>query len=416
MASTSVLVTREDTGAPSGTYSYCSQPRAVPPRRRYRNSLESNDQGEEEQIRYANLMYEKRVIRGNTYALHVLPWSSEPDPLELQKQQEAYRKALARKRAKEQLRTRTPDPVEGRRHVNVQTELYLEELADRIIEVDVECQTDEFLDRPATPLFIPAKTGRDVATQILEGELFDFDIEVRPMLEVLVGKTIEQALLEVMEEEELANLRAHQRAYLELRRAELAEVQRLEEQERRHREEKERRKRQQMQALQKEKETSEKIAARAFAQRYLSDLIPSVFGSLRESGYFYDPVERDIEAGFVPWFMDEVEQTMEKRILGRIITDSLLHNVMKMRLDAFEHGIIPGQSESTDQPPDQEIDHESSAEIMVSEERAEPEVLGQPEAEGQPEGLDQSGALEQPEDPDQGKAAAEVDSKEQETQ
>lgn len=58
------------------------------------------------------------------------------------------------------------------------------------------------------------------------------------MLEVLVGKTIEQALLEVMEEEELANLRAHQYAFEELRNAELAEVQRLEEQERRHREEK----------------------------------------------------------------------------------------------------------------------------------------------------------------------------------
>lgn len=69
-------------------------------------------------------------------------------------------------------------------------------------------------------------------------QLFDFDIEVKPMLEVLVGKTIEQALLEVMEEEELANLRAHQYAFLEMRAAELAEVQRLEEQERRHREEK----------------------------------------------------------------------------------------------------------------------------------------------------------------------------------
>lgn len=58
------------------------------------------------------------------------------------------------------------------------------------------------------------------------------------MLEVLVGKTIEQALLEVMEEEELADLRATQYAYEELRNVELAEVQRLEEQERRHREEK----------------------------------------------------------------------------------------------------------------------------------------------------------------------------------
>lgn len=69
-------------------------------------------------------------------------------------------------------------------------------------------------------------------------KLFDFDLEVKPMLEVLVGKTIEQSLLEVMEEEELANLRAHQRAREELRHVELAEVQRLEERERRHREEK----------------------------------------------------------------------------------------------------------------------------------------------------------------------------------
>lgn len=69
-------------------------------------------------------------------------------------------------------------------------------------------------------------------------QLFDFDIEVKPILEVLVGKTVEQALLEVMEEEELANLRSQQRAFEELRNVELVEQQRLEEQERRHREEK----------------------------------------------------------------------------------------------------------------------------------------------------------------------------------
>ena len=69
-------------------------------------------------------------------------------------------------------------------------------------------------------------------------QLFDFDIEVKPILEVLVGKTIEQSLIEVMEEEELANLRRQQREYEELRNAEKVEQQRLEEQERRLREEK----------------------------------------------------------------------------------------------------------------------------------------------------------------------------------
>ena len=69
-------------------------------------------------------------------------------------------------------------------------------------------------------------------------QLFDFDVEVKPILEVLVGKTTEQALLEVMEEEELANLRSQQRAFQELRNAEYVEQQRLEEEERRHKEEK----------------------------------------------------------------------------------------------------------------------------------------------------------------------------------
>ena len=49
---------------------------------------------------------------------------------------------------------------------------------------------------------------------------------------------------------------------------------------------------QQREILRKEKETAEKIAARAFAQSYLSDLVPSVFGTLSDNGYFFDPVER----------------------------------------------------------------------------------------------------------------------------
>lgn len=50
--------------------------------------------------------------------------------------------------------------------------------------------------------------------------------------------------------------------------------------------------RQQRDIVKKEKETSDKIAARAFAQSYLADLVPTVFGTLSDNGYFYDPVER----------------------------------------------------------------------------------------------------------------------------
>ncbi|NXC44447.1 RSPH3 protein, partial [Penelope pileata] len=361
-------------------YTYSSPPRAPLARPKYRAPPEANEP-EKERARYANLMYDPRVVRGNTYALRALPECIHyPKPSEIQRQKEERRRALARKRAKEQMQLKTPEPVEGREHVHVQTELYLEEICGRIIEVDVECQTDAFLDRPPTPLFIPAKTGRDVATQIEEGELFDFDIEVKPILEVLVGKTIEQALLEVMEEEELANLLAHQRAYAEVRNAELAEVQRLEEQDRRYREEKERCKKQQMEMLQKQKETTEKIAAQAFAKRYLTDLIPSVFKNLHENGFFYDSIERDIETEFLPWLMTEVEETLEKKILGRMMLDSLIRTVIEKRLDVFSQKPLPDQTEAPaeepkptdDEPPVADETEAADQPVIVNEETDQP--------------------------------------------
>ncbi|XP_060568549.1 radial spoke head protein 3 homolog [Ruditapes philippinarum] len=340
-----------------GTYTFASQPRAVPQRKKYRDPLGQQDPEAHNAPQYGNIMYDRRIVRGNTYAQHTLPAHAQPDPIEIQRQQENRRRAIARKRAKEQLRPRSPEPVEGRKHIDVQTELYLEELSDRVEEADVEIQTDAFLDRPPSPMFVPAKTGKDIATQILDGDLFDFDIEVKPILEVLVGKTVEQSLLEVMEEEELANLRSQQRAFEELRNAEFVEQQRLEEQERRHREEKERRMRQQRDVLRKEKETAEKIAARAFAQSYLADLVPTVFGTLSDNGYFYDPVERDIEQGFLPWLMDRVTERLEKSEQGRMVLDGLLREVVSKRRELYER--LEQSNQPADGGDDQKQDRKS---------------------------------------------------------
>ncbi|NXI34624.1 RSPH3 protein, partial [Galbula dea] len=366
-------------------YSYSSPPRVLPSRPKYREPPDAAEP-EKKPVRYVNLMYDSRVVRGNTYTLQFTPASTQPSPLEIQRQRKAWKRALARRLAREQMQLRTPEPVEGREHIHVQTELYLEAISDRIIEVDKECQTDAFLDRPPTPLFIPAKTGKDVATQIEEGELFDFDIEVKPILEVLIGKTIEQALLEVMEEEELAKLWAHQHAYAELRNAELAEVQRLEEQDRRYREEKERRKLQHKQMLQKQKETTEKIAAWAFAQHYLIDLIPSVFNNLRESGYFYDPIERDIETEFLPWLMTEVEEALERKVLGRTMLDSVIRTVVENRLEAFSRKPLSDQAEA----PAEELRPTDAVPPVASE----TDSAGQPVTEK--EDMDQPVAEEEP--------------------
>lgn len=51
------------------------------------------------------------------------------------------------------------------------------------------------------------KRGVDKKTLIEDNELFLFDDEVEPILSVLCGKTLELARMEVMQEEELAEMR-----------------------------------------------------------------------------------------------------------------------------------------------------------------------------------------------------------------
>lgn len=107
------------------------------------------------------------------------------------------------------------------------------QIFDRPIDTEIACQTDLFLHRPPTPPYIAEKTGCDAGTEILEGELFDFDLEVQPILEKLIGKSVQQGLLEVMHEEELAELREQQQRFLAIRDAEISELRRLVEQENR---------------------------------------------------------------------------------------------------------------------------------------------------------------------------------------
>jgi radial spoke head protein 3 len=83
-----------------------------------------------------------------------------------------------------------------------------------------------------------AKVGVDASTEIIDGELFDFDSEVQPILETLIGRTLQQALTEVIHEEEIADLREQQQKMLATREAEMAELRRLEDQESRLQDEK----------------------------------------------------------------------------------------------------------------------------------------------------------------------------------
>ena len=111
---------------------------------------------------------------------------------------------------------RGTDSRDGLQHHTIQTDLWLEEIKGRVPEADAAVQTDTppTISRPVTPTKGRITYERapdpvqnvDKSTQILpdDPDLFVFNDEVVAVLETLVGKTLEQSLLEVIEEEELA--------------------------------------------------------------------------------------------------------------------------------------------------------------------------------------------------------------------
>ncbi len=56
--------------------------------------------------------------------------------------------------------------------------------------MSIETQTEAFMDRPPSPLFVPAKSGVDADTQVVVGELFEFDLEVRTWIPEARMRTI----------------------------------------------------------------------------------------------------------------------------------------------------------------------------------------------------------------------------------
>lgn len=286
---------------------------------------------DEERTMPNNIMFDRRVIRGNTYAAQVVTQNAQREVERLRQEQErSARLEAARRRRTEMAKPATPPPVEGRTHMEAQTETFLEVLRDKPIETDVETQTETQLDKEAEPLFVPSKTGMDKETVIADGELFDFDLEVNPILEVLVGKALRVSMIEVMEEEELESIRQQQQDFEQMRDAELIEVQRLDAAAARRFAEKQRRLAQEEERVSQQAELQEKVAARSFAKNYFADLSELVFQQLEDDGHFVDPLYVEVKETFMPWIEDAVVAELDGHAAARQCADALLQSAIEL--------------------------------------------------------------------------------------
>lgn len=292
-------------------FTFQANARAVEQRPKYRNDGNGNPGP-------CLITVDPRVCRGSTY--------SRRKPIEEQTQKPRPKRKVASPRDRSltagmgNLSLAAAPIREDIIDREIQTEPYLQEIIEKPVIVTKETQTDEFLDRPETPPYIPPKNGIDIEIQVEESDLFDFDFEVKPIVSTIVGKTLEQAFLEVHEEEELIAIRRHKDAIEKARDVELADIQRLEEAERRKFEEKQKRLEERERVEREQNELRSKIAARGYAEFFASDLIGDAISDLERRGFFYDEVEREIETKFMPWLEASISEASETRNLEEAIS------------------------------------------------------------------------------------------------
>lgn len=294
----------------ASTYTFSSQPKPVNARRaRYR------EPGELDTTMYrdpkeTNISWDKRVHRGNTYSMYTQ--NAIKDAIE-EAQQAGMMKPAPRRKQQRQTEASPFDtamPEVERIPVDLTSNLVAKE---QIIDMaTLETQTDEFLPQPPPNQYEPQRVGIDVSTQVEDGELFNFDEEVEPILDVIVNKTLEQSVMEVEEEFELESMLEFKTEWYQ-RQEELAQDwhQQIEAEQALWQ------KKCELMKVKREEKKREalvllKIQAIAAAKEHLRNVVPNAFSQLQEVS-FPDKRGMAIDRLFFPNLMDQVRKDITSR-------------------------------------------------------------------------------------------------------
>jgi len=284
-------------------------------------------------IETANIMFDARVKRGVTMGKTIQLSKELPQP------QPSVQSELQKAKAKKQHLLKTgqirpsvkpisqlhDEVVVEKVRVPVPLHLYLEEQREETVRHEEHTQTDALMERPPSPIYRPKKRGVDLGIQVDNEEVFNFDRDIQPLLEVLVGKVLDQSLMEVKEESELLIIQ-DKTENLEIKAAsEEDEAQQREQ----HAKQQHEAKVAVLQAKREEKQReallTKKLISHHQAQHLLSGLTGSVMNALEDKwGLFSDPSRVEAETDFLPWLYEQVAEQIKYYRNARLLVDELL--------------------------------------------------------------------------------------------
>ena len=218
-----------------------------------------------------------------------------------------------------------------------------EELSDQgnIVD-DRDVEADYFIDRAPDAIFIPNEEGTTKATQIFDGDkdLFDYEREVEPILQVLVGKSIEHARIEVIEELESRLLSKAKARFMQTKDAELMETQRLEEARGRKNDEVDRRSLQARTTKQNIIGIERKSIARTFAKGFMQTFKRDTLKTMVDIGILRKPVNLSVGDTYVPQLYGQIRSDMQTFKDTQKQIDEMLNDSMRSLAKAHKSAIV----------------------------------------------------------------------------
>lgn len=339
-----------------GLQAFSSQPKAVSGNRTMYREPGTTDMTMFRDLKETCISWDKRVHRGNTYGMYTRNAIKE-----------ALQEAVAppkshgpprARRGKEKSIFHMPVPELERVAVDLEKHLVAREEYEIVKMCPVEAQTDEFLPEVPKEQYLPQKTGVDQHTQVEDGELFHFDDEVEPILDVLVNKTLEQSIMEVEEEHEMTNMSDFKGEWYKRQEVMSADWQEqvAEEWVRWH--SKEAVMTQKREEKRREAQVLLKIQAIAAAKGHLARLVPNAVGDLAEVA-FPDIKGMAINRLFLPQLFGQVQQEVHSWIRSESVVDEIVAAHVNQRIEA------QGQALQEQRGRHQEIERARKEELQI---------------------------------------------------
>ena len=264
-------------------------------RAKYREEMEPTKQ-------YCNIVVDPRIYRGSTWARRsILQEQIQRIP--------SYPRRVVQ---------RSPDAEfdalhrDGFSEALVQTDDFDGNVIIVKHEESIGIQTDPYTEKPIVHKKPPPLRAVGVKVNLPGTALFNFDVEVRPIVTTLCQKAMTQAMMEVAEELELEQMNTYLKAFEHKAKVDAQAIARLEQAEMKKFEEKDRIVAERLKVEEEQLELKKKIMARGYAEWLVWDIQEDVMKLLEKDGYFYDELEREIEEQFLPWVTEQTIAALAK--------------------------------------------------------------------------------------------------------